>query len=183
MNESKHDALYAEVCESIPISYFDEPDALDFWLKPLPIQDSLISTATLPNLSESELTDLEHQFLNIPPSPKPLTLPPLAPSFSQYLHEFMGAPRETSPKRKRRKFSPGRREEVTMMRKTGACTRCRLLKKPVSRYLPPDRVSLLLTLFSVVLNHRVPYVSKQLTLTLSGKISVFVRNFWMSGFH
>jgi hypothetical protein len=52
--------------------------------------------------------------------------------FEECLHEFEGGPQTDSPRRKRRKFSFGRRKEVSQMRKVGACIRCKLTKSSAS---------------------------------------------------
>ena len=52
--------------------------------------------------------------------------------FKDYLHEFEGGPDLGPPRRKRRKFEPDRRKEVSQLRKVGACIRCKLTKSPVS---------------------------------------------------
>jgi len=55
--------------------------------------------------------------------------------FEGYLYEFDGGPKLETPRRKRRRFDPERREEVSQLRKVGACIRCKLTKSPVRNAL------------------------------------------------
>ena len=48
------------------------------------------------------------------------------------LYEFEGGPNTAPSRRKRRKFSSERRNEVYQIRKVGACIRCKLTKSSVS---------------------------------------------------
>lgn len=52
-------------------------------------------------------------------------------TFHKSLYEFEGGPKWGSPRRKRRRFDPERRKEVSQLRKVGACIRCKLTKSPV----------------------------------------------------
>ena len=52
--------------------------------------------------------------------------------FNDCLHSFESGLKDVSHRRKRRRFSPGRRKEVDQLRKVGACIRCRLMKSKAS---------------------------------------------------
>ena len=56
---------------------------------------------------------------------------------SRYLNNFSVLPQANRP-HVRGRFSEGRRKEVQNIRRQGACLRCRMLKKPVSRFFVRD---------------------------------------------
>lgn len=89
-----------------------------------------------PNISNG----VAHQHLVLSPTllvenDHPITTKPEATDSQAYLHEFDGGPKIGSPRRKRKQYSPNRRQEVSKLRKVGACLRCRLTKTSV-RFLP-----------------------------------------------
>lgn len=85
------------------------------------IEDRNTAAASQLRATSSAATDKPQVFI-AESSPKPLT---------DFLHEFQGAPSRTS-RRKWRRYSPVRRNEVDRLRKVGACIRCRLTKSSVS---------------------------------------------------
>ena len=88
----------------------------------------LSDTSLLKDISvlKMPLPTLEDVTSSIESAPHPI-------SFTGCLHEFEAGPKNELNRRKRKRFPPERRKEVSQLRKVGACIRCRLTKSSVSR--------------------------------------------------